>query len=107
MKHCMLYNPLCPNESQYTFYRSLLKSTDLINLENACEYFVSNSLLLVGQVPSLDFISCCNVFLWYSNILQSYIKCSDDCAPSSQGHIGLFINPSAWGHLNPSSYCDV
>ena len=20
---------------------------------------------------------------------------------------GRFLNPSAWGHLNPSSYCDV
>ena len=34
------------------------------------------------------------------------------CAGDSRRHLreclpGLIINPSAWGHLNPSSYCDV
>jgi len=44
------------NKRHYIFYFSLLKSTDLINLENACEYFAIKSLLVVGQVPPLDFI---------------------------------------------------
>ena len=69
---------------------------DLINLENAREYFAVKSLLLVGQVPPLDFIWCFKVFLWNSNVLQSYIKFSDDWAPSSQGHIGLSINLNLW-----------
>jgi hypothetical protein len=25
----------------------------------------------------------------------------------SKGVAPLILNPSAWGHLNPSSYCDV
>jgi len=44
------------NKIHYIFYCSLLKSTDLINLANACEYFAVKSLLAVGQVPPLDFI---------------------------------------------------
>ena len=44
------------NKSHYIFYYSLYKSTDLIILENACEYFVIKSLLVVGQVPPLVFI---------------------------------------------------
>jgi len=59
-------------------------------------YFAIKSLLLVGQFPPLDFIWCFKVFLWNSNILQSYIKCSDDYTPSSQGHIGLSINLNLW-----------
>jgi len=74
----------------------LLKSTDLINLENAFEYFAVNSLLVVSHVPPLDFIWCFKVFLCNSSILQSYIKNSDDCAPSSRGHIGLSTNLNLW-----------
>ena len=69
---------------------------DLINLENACEYFAVKLLLVVGQIPPLDFIWCFKVFLWNSNILPSYIKCSDVWAPSLQGHIRLSINLSLW-----------
>ena len=39
IKHCTLCIPVCTNKIHYIFYCSLLKSTDLINLENACEYF--------------------------------------------------------------------
>ena len=46
--------PVCTVGSHYIFSCSLLKSIDLINLENACEYFAVKSLLLVGQVPPLD-----------------------------------------------------
>ena len=60
-------------KSLYKFYCSLLKSTDFINLENVCEYFATKSLLVVGQVPPPVFIWCCKIFLWLSNILQSYI----------------------------------
>ena len=74
----MLCIPVCTIESHYIFYCSLLKSTDLINLENVCEYFAIKSPLGVGQVPPLDFIRCFKVFLSNSSILQSYIKCSDD-----------------------------
>jgi len=47
---------VCTNKSHCVLYCSLLKSTDLINLENACEYFAIKSLLVVGQVPPLDFM---------------------------------------------------
>jgi len=33
-------------KSHYIFYRNLLKSIDLINLENACEYFAIKWLLV-------------------------------------------------------------
>jgi len=36
-------------DSLCVFYCSCWKSIDLINLENACEYFATKSLLLVGQ----------------------------------------------------------
>ena len=49
-----------------------------------------------GQVLLLDFIWCFKVFLSNSSVLQSCIKCSDDWAPSSQGHIGLSINLKLW-----------
>ena len=50
-----------------------------------------------GPGSSAGLIWCFKVFLWNSNILQSYIKCSDDWAPSSsQGHIGLSINLNLW-----------
>ena len=61
-------NSLC------VFYCSCCKSIDLINLENACEYFATKSLLLVGQVPPLVVISCFSVLLCLSSILQSYTK---------------------------------
>ena len=32
-----------------------MKSIDLTNLENACECFGVKSLLVVGQVPPLDY----------------------------------------------------
>jgi len=51
----MLCIPVCTIKNYYIFCCSLLKSTDLINLENACEYFAIKSLLVVGQVPPLDF----------------------------------------------------
>ena len=56
IKHCMLCILVCTIESHCIFYCSLLKSIDLINLENVCEYFAVKLLLLVGQVPPLDFI---------------------------------------------------
>jgi len=83
-------------KSHCIFYCSLLKYNDVINLENACEYFAMKSLLMVSQVPSLDLIRCFKIFLWNSSISQSYVKCSDDCAPSSQGHIGLSVNLKPW-----------
>ena len=43
-------------KSHCIFYCGLLKSTDLKDLENACEYFAIKWLLVVSQVPSLDFI---------------------------------------------------
>jgi len=92
----MLYISLCTIESHYIFYCSLLKSIDLINLEIACDYFAVKSLLVVCQVPPLDFIWCFKIFLWNYNILQLYIKCSDDWAPSSHRHIGLSINLNVW-----------
>jgi len=49
----MLCIVLCTNKNHYIFYCSLLKSTDLIILENALEYFATKSLLVVDQVPSL------------------------------------------------------
>jgi len=52
----MLCIPVCTIKSHYILYCSLLNSTDLMNLENACEYFAIKSLLVVGQVPPLDFI---------------------------------------------------
>ena len=55
MKHCMLCIPVCTIGSHCIFYCSLLNSTALINLENACEYFAIRSLLVVGHVPSLVF----------------------------------------------------
>ena len=61
-------------DSLCVFYCSCWKSMDLINLENACEYFATKSLLLVGQVPPLVVISCFSVLLCLSSILQSYIK---------------------------------
>jgi hypothetical protein len=76
----------------YEFYWSLLKSIDLINLENACEYFATKSLLVVGQFPPPVLIWCNKVFLCLSSILQSYIRCSFDWVPSFQAHIGLSIN---------------
>jgi hypothetical protein len=56
------------------FYCSCWKLIDLINLENACEYFATKSLLVVGHVPLLAIIRCFSVFLCFSSILQSYIK---------------------------------
>jgi len=52
---CILYLRI---KSHYILYCSLWKSTDLINLENACEYeyFATKSQLVVGQVPPLFFI---------------------------------------------------
>jgi len=44
------------DKSLYIFYCSLWKSINLINLENACEYFATKSLLVVGPVPPLVFI---------------------------------------------------
>ena len=67
-----------------------------INLENACEYFATRSLLLVGQVPPLVVISCFSVLLCLSSILQSYIKWFDDWVPSLHGHIGLSIILNLW-----------
>jgi len=92
----MLYISLCPVENHYIFYCSFFKPISLINLENACEYFAVKSLLVVCQVPPLDFIWCFNVFLWNYNIMQLYIKCADDWALSSQRHIGLSINLNMW-----------
>ena len=51
-----------------------------------------------GQFPPLFFIWCFKVFLWNSNILQLYIKCSGDWAPSLQGHIRLYINLNLCRH---------
>ena len=101
LKHVYMNFPklsiVCMYEkSHYIFYYRLLKLTDLINLENAWEYFAIKSLLVVGQVPPMDFIWCSKVFLWNSSIFKSYINCSDDCTPSSQGHIGLSINLNLW-----------
>ena len=56
VKHCTMCIPVCTNKTHYIFYCSILKSTDLINLENACEYFANKSLLVVGKVPPLGFI---------------------------------------------------
>ena len=42
--------------SHCIFCCGLLKSTDLINLENACEYFAMKLLLVVSEVPPLDFV---------------------------------------------------
>ena len=78
------------------FYCSCWKSIDLINLGNACEYFATKSLLLVGQVPPLVVISCFSVLLCLSSILQLYIKWFDDWAPSLYGHIGLSIILNLW-----------
>jgi len=58
----MLFTPVCTNKSHCIFYGGLLKSADLINLENACEYFAIKSLLVVGQVPPLYFISCFKLY---------------------------------------------
>jgi len=40
---------VCTNKTHYIFYCSLLKSANFINLENACEYFVIESLLVVDS----------------------------------------------------------
>jgi len=52
----MLCIAVCTVESHCVFCCGLLKSIDLTNLENACEYFAVKSLMVVGQVPPLDFI---------------------------------------------------
>jgi hypothetical protein len=61
-------------ESLFKFYYKLLKSTDLTNLENAYEYFVTKSQLVVGQVSPPVLILCFKVFLCLSSILQSYMR---------------------------------
>jgi len=58
--------PVCTIEGHYLFYCSLLKPIDLINLENACEYFAVKSvgggpgssagLYLVLQSIPLEFL---------------------------------------------------
>ena len=49
-------------KSHYIFYRNLLKSTDLINLENACEYFAIKSLMVVGQFLRWTLFDASNIF---------------------------------------------
>jgi hypothetical protein len=78
---------ICPaltDKGLCIFYCIWWKSIALINLENACEYFATKSLLVVRQVPPLVFIRCFKVFLCLSSILQSYIKCSEDWVASLQ-----------------------
>jgi hypothetical protein len=48
--------------SLFKFYYKLLKSLDLINIENAYEYFVTKSKLVVGQVPPPVLILCFKFF---------------------------------------------
>ena len=62
MEHCVLCIGMY-GKSHCLFYCSLLKSNDVLNLENACEYFAIKSLLVVSQVPPLDFIRCFKVLL--------------------------------------------
>jgi hypothetical protein len=64
---CTVY--ICPvltDKDLCIFYCSWWKSIDLINLEKACEYFATKSLLVVGQVPPLIFSRCMwtYVLLW-------------------------------------------
>jgi hypothetical protein len=61
-------------DSLCVLYCSCWKSIDLINLESACEYFATKSLLVVGQFPPLVVITCFSVLLCVCNILQSYVK---------------------------------
>jgi hypothetical protein len=48
--------PLLTGERLCMYYCSCWKSIDLINLENACEYFATKSLFAEGRVPPLVFI---------------------------------------------------
>ena len=84
--------PVLVADSHCRCYCSFWKSTDLMQLENAYQYFSTKSLFVVGQVPLLVFILCFKVFLCVSSILQLYIKCADVWAPSLQGHVGLSAN---------------
>ena len=43
----------------------------------------------------------------YNEICMIINKLKTDKAAATDDIIGELINPSAWGHLNPSSYCDV
>jgi hypothetical protein len=69
--HLVLYVLYMLYMSLFKFCFKLLKYIDLMNLENAYEYFVTESQL-VGQVPPPVLILCFKFFLCLSSILQSY-----------------------------------
>ena len=73
-------------------YYSLLKSIDLSNREKAFKYLVTSSLFEGGQITPVVVICCIKELLWGSSILHAWIRCSTDCSPSLQGHIGLSVN---------------
>jgi len=70
---------------------SLLKSIDLTYCAKAFKYLVTSSLFEGGQFPPLVVTCCIMELLWGSSILHIYIRCSPDCSPSLQGHIGLSV----------------
>ena len=72
-------------------YYSLLKSIVLTNCEKAFKYLSTSSLFEGGQIPPLVFICCIMELLWGSSILHTWIRCSTDCSPSLQRHIGLSV----------------
>jgi len=72
-------------------YYILLKSIDLTNYEKAFKCLATSSLFLGGQIPPLVVVCCIMELLWGFRILHTWIRCSTDCSPSLQGHIGLSV----------------
>ena len=73
-------------------YCSLLKSVDLMNLENTFQYLATISLLSGCQCLPQSVMCCFKELLCFFSILHSYIICSVYCAPSVQEHVGLSAN---------------
>ena len=66
------------------------------------------AISISGQVFS--FFSCRTVSGQFTNIFQFVITGTSHITVVLLTFVNLsgpVINPSAWGHLNPSSYCDV
>ena len=123
--HLFNLNSTVPSEL-FTFFSWLFYSTDFnrkLSLYPSLTYWFSSALLQYlkyTQEPHTVYADMWSVFSndvlrpecqmkWWKRyipvFLTRFANCIHTCCCTALRF--CHVNPSAWGHLNPSSYCDV